>query len=100
VPVVPLDEAAASSAIVIVATPSSTFKSLPFHIFGQDQILVDCSNRHKSRGGECSQAEELQRLASDKVTVVKALNVLSAYALNNPSSARQSEVKYQCEDAV
>ena len=45
--------------------------------------MIDCSNRSTSSAGPVSQAEELQSLLPEGVTVVKAFNVLSAYTLEN-----------------
>ena len=45
--------------------------------------MIDCSNRVQSKAEEISQAEYLQTLVPRGVTVVKAFNVLSAYALEN-----------------
>jgi predicted dinucleotide-binding enzyme len=88
VKVLPLAEAATSAAVVVVAVPRSTFKSLPFDLLHPDQILVDCSNRHRSRASDLSHAEELKALVGQRAAVVKGLNVLSAYALSRPNGVQ------------
>ena len=57
---------------------------LPLHLLTYRHTVVDCSNRPQlCKGGQQSQAEQLQALLPPGVLVVKALNSLSAHQLES-----------------
>ena len=58
--------------------------------------MIDCSNRVQSKAEEISQAEYLQTLVPRGVTVVKAFNVLSAYALENGGGMSEPKEVIYC----
>ena len=77
------EDAIASSHIIVMAIPKDYYKDQPMELL-QGKIVVDVSNRttvHRKEG--ISQAEYLQTLLPKSAAVVKALNVLSAYALES-----------------
>ncbi|KAK3857761.1 hypothetical protein Pcinc_036001 [Petrolisthes cinctipes] len=71
------------SGVVVVAIPPQHHSSLPINLLA-GKILIDVSNRKpdKNDPNRHSQAEALQTLVPG-AKVVKALNVLSAYALSH-----------------
>ncbi|KAK4320683.1 hypothetical protein Pmani_008465 [Petrolisthes manimaculis] len=73
------------SGVVVVAIPPQHHSSLPINLLA-GKILIDVSNRKpdKNDPNRHSQAEALQTLVPG-AKVVKALNVLSAYALSHGS---------------
>ena len=77
------EDAIASSHIIVMAIPKDYYKDQPMELL-QGKIVVDVSNRttvHRKEG--ISQAEYLQTLLPKSAAVVKAFNVLSAYALES-----------------
>lgn len=77
------EEALQQSNVVVMAVPFTHLASLPTnHLAGK--VVIDVSNRSPSASkslGSMSQAEQLQALLPS-ARVVKAFNVLSAYALS------------------
>ena len=90
--------------MVLVAIPFTFYSTLPVHLL-TDKIVVDVSNRNKTRRAETeeSQAEHLARILPAS-RVVKSFNVLSAYSLGKfklnvtiiMSSMGQSNVNFFC----
>jgi len=75
-------EVACRNDILIIAVPAAFYASLPADLL-RHKILVDVSNRNSVKRTEpISQAEYLASLFPDS-RVVKAFNVLSAYALES-----------------
>ena len=75
-----VEDALKSSNIVILAVPKDFYEKQPLHLL-EGKVIVDVSNRNSIyRKDEVSQAEYLQSLLP-RSAVVKAFNVLSAYAL-------------------
>ncbi len=71
-----------NSSIVILAVPKITYDKQPLHLL-EGKVVVDVSNRNSIyRKDETSQAEYLQSLLP-RSAVIKAFNVLSAYALES-----------------
>ncbi|XP_066950367.1 metalloreductase STEAP4-like [Macrobrachium rosenbergii] len=86
-------EEAAAADIVIVAVGSDHYARLPLHLL-RDKIVVDVANSTSPQPpSQPSNAENLQSLIPEAY-VVKAFNVLSAYALENnvQQSAKQVPV--------
>ena len=93
-----------SADVVLVAIPFTFYSTLPVHLL-TDKIVVDVSNRNKTRRAETeeSQAEHLARILPAS-RVVKSFNVLSAYSLGKfklnvtiiMSSMGQSNVNFFC----
>ena len=80
--IVKIDEALQHSNLVVLAIPKDFYIKLDYHLF-EGKIVIDVSNRLSvQRKEEMSQAEYLQSLLQ-KASVVKAFNVLSAYALES-----------------
>ena len=66
-----------------MAIPKDFYEKQDLHLL-QGKIVIDCSNRSTiHRKEERSQAEYLQSLVPESASVVKAFNVLSAYALES-----------------
>ena len=79
---VKVDEALKHSNLVVLAIPKDFYKKLDTHLF-EGKTIIDVSNRSSvQRKEETSQAEHLQALLP-KTSIVKAFNVLSAYALES-----------------
>ena len=77
------EEAINASKIIVMAVPKIFYENQPLHLL-EEKTVIDCSNRsslHRKKE-EQSQAEYLQSLLP-KSHVVKAFNVLSAYALES-----------------
>lgn len=75
-------ELACLAPVIIAAIPKDYYHTLPAQLLA-GRILVDCSNRKTLRRTDnISQAEYLASLYPE-ATVVKAFNVLSAYALES-----------------
>jgi predicted dinucleotide-binding enzyme len=90
-----VDEAVrlSNSNIIVLAVPNDFYDRQPFELF-DGKILIDVSNRSTVyRKLELSQAEYLQSLLT-KSTVVKAFNVISAYALETGGLQGSKEVFY------
>ena len=86
-------EEAMKKSIVIVAIPFQFYSSLPLESILPGTVVVDCSNRTNTcQGEDLAQAEQLQAMLGKGVTVVKALNTLSAYEFENNLSAGGREV--------
>ena len=76
------EEAIKSSRIIILAVPKDFYERQPLHLL-ENKIIIDVSNRSTVyRKEEQSQAEYLQSLLP-RSAVIKAFNVLSAYALES-----------------
>jgi len=74
-----------------MAIPFEFISTIPLDKLSKGQILVDCSNRTKACGdGDKSHAEILESLVPKGVRVVKALNTLSAYCLENETSEKKN----------
>ena len=72
--------------LLILAVPSFSWSSLPLSSLCPGCVVLDPSNRRaRCEPGSVSQAESLQQLLPPGVTVVKCLNTLSAYELENQS---------------
>ena len=79
--------------LVVLAVPVFSWSSLPLSSLGEGAVVVDCSNRTSwCRDGEISQAEQLQDLLPPGVRLVKCLNTLSAYELENSSLSPGKQV--------
>ena len=82
VTILKIDEALKQSNLVVLAIPKDFYVKLDSHLF-EGKTVIDVSNRSSvQRKEETSQAEYLQSLLP-KASVVKAFNVLSAYALES-----------------
>ena len=80
--IVKTEEALKHSNLVVLAIPKDFYLKLDSHLF-EGRTVIDVSNRSSiQRKEEMSQAEYLQSLLP-KASVVKAFNVLSAYALES-----------------
>ena len=80
--IVKIDEALKHSNLVVLAIPKEFYVKLDSHLF-ESKTVIDVSNRSSvQRKEEMSQAEHLQSLLP-KASIVKAFNVLSAYALES-----------------
>jgi len=79
---------------VILAVPKDFYEKQPLHLL-EGKIVIDVSNRNSiyRKGDETSQAEYLQSLLP-RSAVVKAFNVLSAYALETGGLQGSKEVFY------
>ena len=76
------EEAIMASDIIVMAVPKDCYDQQPLELL-DGKIVIDCSNRSTiHRKEEQSQAEYLQSLLP-KSHVIKAFNVLSAYALES-----------------
>ena len=70
--------------LMILAVPSFSWSSLPLSSLPPGCVVLDPSNRGaRCEPGQASQAETLQTLLPPGVAVVKCLNTLSAYELEN-----------------
>ena len=77
------EDAINASKIIVMAVPKDFYVNQPLHLL-EGKTVIDCSNRSSihRKNDEQSQAEYLQSLLL-KSPVVKAFNVLSAYALES-----------------
>ena len=77
------EDAINASKIIVMAVPKDFYVNQPLHLL-ERKTVIDCSNRSSihRKNDEQSQAEYLQSLLP-KSPVVKAFNVLSAYALES-----------------
>ena len=76
------EDAIKSSHLVVMCVPKDFYEKQPLHLL-EGKTVIDVSNRSTTyRKMEQSQAEYLQSLLP-RSAVVKAFNVLSAYALEN-----------------
>ena len=81
--------------LVVLAVPVFSWSSLPLTSLAEGAVVVDCSNRTSwCREGEISQAEQLQDLLPSGVRLVKCLNTLSAYELENTSLSPGKQVTF------
>lgn len=93
IPVKPTEEAIQDIDIVIVAVPRDCYQNLPLSQL-TGKILVDVSNRTTRKNKtNMSHAEYLACMVPD-ARVVKAFNVLSAYALENTAIGRGNKEVY------
>ena len=77
------EDAIASSHIIVMAIPKDYYKDQPLELL-EGKTVIDVSNRatiHRKEG--ISQAEYLQSLLPKSAAVIKAFNVLSAYAIES-----------------
>lgn len=82
-----------NSNIVILAVPKDFYDKQPLHLL-EGKYVVDVSNRSSMyRKDQVSQAEYLQSLLP-RSAVLKAFNVLSAYALESGGLQGSKEVFY------
>jgi len=88
-----IESALKQSNIVVLAVPKDFYDKQPLHLF-EGKVVIDVSNRNSVyRKDETSQAEFLQSLLP-RSAVVKAFNVLSAYALESGGIQGSKEVFY------
>ena len=86
--------AAQKPMMIILAVPSFSWASLPLSSLQPGCVVLDPSNRvTRCEPGLASQAETLQHLLPPGVAVVKCLNTLSAYELENKSFAAGKQVE-------
>ena len=86
-------EAALQESLVILAVPVFSWPSLPLASLQPGSVVMDCSNRKSwCRPEEISQAEQLRDLLPAGVKVVKCLNTVSAYELENSSLSPGKQV--------
>ena len=79
--------------LVVLAVPVFSWANLPLASLGEGTVVVDCSNRASwCREEDISQAEQLQDLLPSGVRLVKCLNTLSAYELENTSLSPGKQV--------
>ena len=70
--------------LIILAVPKFSWTEIPFGKMNPRAVVIDCSNRSlKCPTDELSQAEILQQMVPPLVHVVKGLNTISAYELEN-----------------
>ena len=77
------EEAIKSSNIIVMAVPKNFYERQPLHLL-EGKTVIDVSNRNSvyRKDDSISQAEYLQSLLP-RSAVIKAFNVLSAYALES-----------------
>ena len=93
---VSVEEAMVGSSVIILAVPVFSWSHLPLTLLQPGTVLIDCSNRLQwCCSAELSQAETLQQLVPQGVTVVKCLNTVSAYELENQSFSAGKQVSLQ-----
>ena len=79
--------------LVVLAVPVFSWSSLPLSSLVEGAVVVDCSNRTSWCGeADISQAEQLEDLLPPGVRLVKCLNTLSAYELENSSLSPGKQV--------
>ncbi|XP_023341911.1 metalloreductase STEAP4 [Eurytemora carolleeae] len=84
IPTMSIRDAIHDNNIIILAIPYLHQDSIPLAEISLNQIVIDCSNRVKiCKSSEHSQAELLQAKLPAGCAVVKALNTLSAYEIEN-----------------
>merc|ERR1711997_540544 len=83
---------ASQSNIVILAVPKDFYEKQPIHLL-EGKVVIDVSNRNSIYAKGESQAEYLQSMLP-RSAVVKAFNVLSAYALESGGIQGSKEVFY------
>merc|ERR1711884_81167 len=88
------EEAIRSSNIIVMAVPKNFYERQPLHLL-EGKTVVDVSNRNSvyRKDESISQAEYLQTLLP-RSAVIKAFNVLSAYALESGGLQGSKEVLY------
>ena len=92
-------EKALQEKIVIMAVPCFSWPNLPLAKIQPGTIVIDCSNRiSKCLPSGVSQAELLQQMLPPGVQVVKGLNTISAYELENMkfSAGQQVPIAGNC----
>ena len=88
-------EAINASQVIVMAIPKDFYTNLDLHLL-EGKTVIDVSNRSTTyRKEEHSQAEFLQSLLP-KSAVVKAFNVLSAYALESGGLQGKESSKSTC----
>lgn len=92
------EDAINASKIIVMAVPKDFYVNQPLHLL-EGKTVIDCSNRSSihRKNEEQSQAEYLQSLIP-KSPVVKAFNVLSAYALESGGLQGSKEVYFAGDD--
>mgnify|MGYP001200940556 CR=1 FL=1 len=79
--------------LLILAVPSFSWSSLPLSSLQPGCVILEPSNRSaRCEPHQQSQAERLQQLLPPGVSVVKCLNTVSAYELENTSFAAGKQV--------
>jgi len=88
------EEAIKSSNIIVMAVPKNFYERQPLHLL-EGKTVIDVSNRNSvyRKDESISQAEYLQTLLP-RSAVIKAFNVLSAYALESGGLQGSKEVLY------
>ena len=85
-------------ALVVLAVPAHAIYTLPLDKLPKDGVVVDCSNRtRRCAEDEVSQAEQLAAALPPGPSVVKALNTVSGYFLEQVGDA---EADLDADDAV
>ena len=75
-------------ALVVLAVPAHAIYTLPLDKLPKDGVVVDCSNRtRRCAEDELSQAEQLAATLPPGPVVVKALNTVSGYFLEQVDDA-------------
>ena len=75
-------------ALVVLAVPAHAIYTLPLDNLPKDGVVVDCSNRtRRCAEDEVSQAEQLAAALPPGPSVVKALNTVSGYFLEQVGDA-------------
>ena len=93
---VPVEQAMLGSSVIILAVPVFSWSHLPLASLQPGTIVIDCSNRLQwCSDADQSQAETLQQLLPPGVNVVKCLNTVSAYELENQSFSAGKQVRQQ-----
>ena len=81
--------------MILLAVPSFSWSSLPLSRLQPGTIILDPSNRRsRCEADMTSQAESLQHLLPPGVSLVKCLNTLSAYELENQTFVAGKQVSW------
>ena len=89
---VTVEEAMTSVSLVILAVPVFSWSQLPLNSLRPGTTVVDCSNREEWCDQTLSNAESLQTMLPPGVFVVKCLNTVSAYQLENQTFSDGKQV--------
>ena len=89
---VTVEEAVTSVSLVILAVPVFSWSQLPLTSLRPGTTVVDCSNREEWCDQTLSNAESLQTMLPPGVFVVKCLNTVSAYQLENQTFSDGKQV--------
>ena len=86
-------ETALQESVIVLAVPMFSWVETPLDRIAPGTVVIDCSNRHKSCSlHQLSQAETLQQMLPPGVHVVKALNTISAYEMENQTVSGRKEI--------